>query len=319
MRNFEEEDEEPTNAIEEQLASKVVESERSSLDSKNTTATTSDEVVINWSDFEIDSQIEFFDRKPLKKIPKKKYKGVKRMVVAINRLDESKLEKNCFEIANSHYCQYFKTRGFSGACSHRAEHISQGVCLNCDFKIDQQDSLKHMAFMSPTVNATKILERPIFTSPTDDKSETEADTTTLKNENETDDDTLVDEESLTESVHSLTTSDISDIRDESISNSSDEELEAKLVREEQRRIKFFEKINAKIIETNDIVEKVLQTEYNDNGIWFCPVETVPTNLDENTKISASDSIICYATDNSKKWVNHDFFFLWSLSFLNFLI
>jgi hypothetical protein len=118
---------------------------------------------------------------------RKKYKGAKRMVVELERLDISKYrDKSIFNV-QSHYCQYFKTRGsLNDKCIHRKDdHISQSICLNCDYKIEHQESLNHMAFESPVKKIQEQLEMPVFFSPTvlNDEEESE-DTTTLKNEEE---------------------------------------------------------------------------------------------------------------------------------------
>ncbi len=269
--------------------------ERSSIESdasfRKNTAT--DDSNIAWSDFEMDSQ-DFIIKKSK---PKRKFKGVKRMVIQLERLDVSKLGSKCLEIAKSHYCHYFKTRAHLDDCSHRENHIFQGSCLKCDFKKDHEDSLKHMAYLSPTAGNPKKFDKPFFDSPTviNDENSTET-STTLKNEYE-DDDTLI------EATSTATTTDDETLTDStccSMEISSDDEA-ARSERQEERRKKFFDKIikiQSCTVEHISFADK----KVNDSGIWFCPVENIQINLNDSVKMAADDSIICYSTDNNKKWV-----------------
>ena len=286
-----------------------VESQRSSLDShqsfkRNATVSFKDEkssTSINWADFEMDSQLDSILKRSK---PKRKYKGAKRMVVKLERLDLSKYGGKSIVNAKSHYCQYFKTKGTSSdKCTHRKDnHISQAICLNCDYKTEQQDSLIHMAFESPVKNPLVNIEKPIFSSPT--LLNEEEDTTTLENEDESNksDDTLAADDfcEFEESTDSNQSSINSISSDESF---SEEDFSEKSERKQLKRKKIFEKLKPKAI-FPDNQEKKETMENNDNGIWICPVENVPTILNSKMKTSASDSIICYSAENSKKWVRY---------------
>jgi hypothetical protein len=253
----------------------------------------------------MNSQLDSIMKKPQLK---KKYKGAKRMVVELERLDISKYrDKSIFNV-QSHYCQYFKTRGsLNDKCIHRKDdHISQSICLNCDYKIEHQESLNHMAFESPVKKIQEQLEMPVFFSPTvlNDEEDSE-DTTTLKNEEENNnsDDTLAGEDfyEIDESAGSKESSVSTTSSDESF---SDEDYSEKKEREELKRKKNFEKLKPKEVFSGN--KKTQETMMNDDiGIWICPIENVPTILNSKIKTSVADSIICYSAENTKSWVRNE--------------
>ena len=343
FRDFEEDEEEQNEAIKTKALIQKNEtsttSVRSSIDSnesfkRNATASIRDEssssefsLSINWADFEIESQLDFAEKKTflnksVKQVNRKqKYKGARRMVVKLQRLDLSVMRDGCCELRKSHYCQYFKTGGPTDKCNHRFDdHISQGICLNCDFKVEHKDSLNHMAFASPIKMTPDNLEKPIFGTPTantleDEKDESD-DTTTLKIENEncnSDDDTLLggdediyyefdDDEaennSADDSVHTNSSLD-------SLFELSDEDFTDTRERVELKWKRTFQELIPKPVETVSSKNRELKKdELEDKGVWFCPIEKVPLTLNDNLKQSTNDSIICYSAENTKKWASY---------------
>jgi hypothetical protein len=79
----------------------------------------------------------------------------------------------------THFCSYFKVTGASQAkCKHNrpdavhSSSLKQNVCLNCEFANEINDTLDHMAFLSPSLKNEKpaVIELK-FNSPTIEPSE----------------------------------------------------------------------------------------------------------------------------------------------------